>query len=109
MAIPELRLDAFREWARIEAQVAAGPPGRRSWREVAASLAAGIAKLALLAVLPFLALVRVSVFLYLHQRTPAWLALLAGAACTVALVTTYASWVWRRLRSSWGFGPSISR
>jgi hypothetical protein len=50
-----------------------------------------------LAVLPFAALVRVLVFLYLHHGYAVWPALAAGVGCMVGLLTTYAAWAWRRL------------
>jgi hypothetical protein len=103
VALPQLNLDALREWARIEARLTGPPSGPvvpaapRRYRAMVTAGAAAAAKLALLAVLPFLVLVRVSVSLYLHERSPSWLALAGGAACTLALVTVYGAWAWRRL------------
>jgi len=48
------------------------------------------------AFLPFLVLVKVAVFLYSHQGYSTVLALASGTACTAALVTAYAAWVWHR-------------
>lgn len=100
MAIPALHLDAFREWARIEARVMGrlDPPAtRRSRAQVLGALGVAAAQGTALAVLPFAALVRVSVFLYVHHGYPMWLALAAGVGCMVGLVTAYAAWAWRRL------------
>jgi hypothetical protein len=51
----------------------------------------------LVASLPFLALVKVAVFLYQQEGWPTALALAGGTACTAAVVTAYAAWVWHRL------------
>ncbi|HYS59416.1 MAG TPA: hypothetical protein VEM27_02405, partial [Gemmatimonadales bacterium] len=49
------------------------------------------------AVLPFLALVRVAVFLYEYEGWPTAFALTGGIACTAAVVTAYGAWAWHRL------------
>jgi hypothetical protein len=49
------------------------------------------------AVLPFLVLVRVAVFLYEREGYSTAFALTGGTACTAAVVTAYAAWVWHRL------------
>lgn len=100
MAIPALQLDAFREWTRIEARVMGrpDPPAeRRSSARVLAAFGVAAVQATTLAVLPFAALVRVSVFVYLHHGYAVWPALAAGVACMVGLVTAYAAGVWRRL------------
>ncbi|HEX4601354.1 MAG TPA: hypothetical protein VH116_08170 [Gemmatimonadales bacterium] len=98
--MPELKLDAFRAWTRIESQIAgrtapAAAPSKG--RALVLAGARATATVALLIALPFLLLVRVSLFLYLHRHVPTWLALAAGAGCTALLVTGYAAWGWRRL------------
>ena len=55
------------------------------------------ARALLLALLPFLVLVKVAVFLYTHRGYSTVLALAGGTACTTAVVTSYAAWVWHRL------------
>ncbi|HYK82605.1 MAG TPA: hypothetical protein VEU55_05620 [Gemmatimonadales bacterium] len=103
MASPALTLDAFRARSPGAAHVVARPApparlaARRSLGAVMVAAAVAAATLALLAALPFLALVRLSVFLYLRHRYPTWLALAGGVAGTVGLVTLYAAWVSRRL------------
>ena len=54
------------------------------------------ARALVVAFLPFLVLVKVAVFLYSHQGYSTVLALASGTACTAALVTAYAAWVWHR-------------
>ena len=51
----------------------------------------------LVALLPFLVLVKVAVFLYTHQDYSTVLALAGGTACTAAVVTAYAAWAWHRI------------
>jgi hypothetical protein len=106
MASPPLTLDALREWTRVEAQITGrprppGPPGpptpRHSLGNQVLGLAATAARYILLAVLPFVALVRVSVFLYLRHGYPGWFAVLAGVGCAMGLVTAYGAWWSRRL------------
>jgi len=96
---PDLKLEALGDWARIESRITGQPaPGAaRRPADLAAALATAAAQLVVLAVLPFLALVRVASFLYLHHHASPWLALAAGAGCTLALVTAYAAWVSHRL------------
>ena len=50
-----------------------------------------------MALLPFLVLVRVAVFLYEREGYSTVLALAGGAACTAAIVTAYAAWAWHRI------------
>jgi len=54
------------------------------------------AKALAVALLPFLVLVKVAVYLYSHQGYSTVLALASGTACTAALVTAYAAWLWHR-------------
>jgi len=96
---PEPKLDALADWARIESRITGQPAPRAARRpaDLAAALAAAALRLAVLAVLPFLVLVRVASYLYLHHHASPWLALAAGAGCTFGLVTAYGAWVSHRL------------
>ncbi|PYP47353.1 MAG: hypothetical protein DMD42_02525, partial [Gemmatimonadetes bacterium] len=49
-----------------------------------------------MALLPFLLLVKVAVYLYSHQGYSTVLALAGSAACTAAVVTAYMALVWHR-------------
>lgn len=96
VTIPPLDSSALREWERIAAgplPVAAAVPHHGAWpvRVIRFS-----AKVLLVALLPFLALVKAAVFLYAHEGYPTALALTGGIACTAAVVTTYAAWAWHR-------------
>ena len=99
MVRPEPKLDALADWARIESRITGQPAPRAARRpaDLAAALAAAALRLAVLAVLPFLVLVRVASYLYLHHQASPWLALAAGAGCTFGLVTASGAWVSHRL------------
>ncbi len=89
-----LNSSALREWERIAAgPVAAGAVARRRtvWPFPIARLAA---QALLVALLPFLVLVKVAVFLYTREGYSTVLALACGTACTAAIVTAYAALVW---------------
>jgi hypothetical protein len=93
---PRLDSSALREWERIAAgPVTTGPParGRGTWPLRVVRLAA---QALLVAILPFLVLVKVAVFLYGREGYSALLALAGGTACTAAVVTAYAAVVWHR-------------
>lgn len=99
MAARELELEALREWARLEARAPRALAHARARRHpslVAATFALA-AKLLLLAVLPFVILIRVAVFLYAEQRYAPWLAIGGGVGATLVLVTLYASWLAHKL------------
>jgi hypothetical protein len=73
----------------------AAPPVRhgRAWPLRVVRLAA---KALAVALLPFLVLVKVAVYLYSHQGYSTVLALAGGTVCTAAVVTAYAAWAWHR-------------
>lgn len=96
MAIPKLKLSAFAEWARFDARVGGTRPAPKAGH-LARGVLAACGQFLLLAALPFLVLVRVSVFFYSHYGYATWPALAVGAVCTLALVTAYAAWLWRRI------------
>src|SRR5882762_4093343 len=97
MTIPRLESSALREWDRLAgAATTARPEPRRPgpWTVEVVRLAA---KIVLVALLPFIALVKVAVFLYQHEGGPTAFALAGGVACTAAVVTAYGPWAWHRL------------
>jgi hypothetical protein len=97
MTVPRVESHALREWERIAAgPVAARPRHRRAgaWLLAVVRLAA---KVVVVALLPFLALVRTAVYLYEREHTPVVLALLGGIACTTAIVALYGAWLSHRL------------
>lgn len=96
MTSPRLDSSALHEWERIAAgPVTTGAPAghRRAWLFRFVRLAAlGL----LVALLPFLVLVKVAVFLYTREGYGTLVALAGGTACTAGVVTTYAALVWHR-------------
>ncbi len=96
MTIPPLDSSALREWDHLAgAATTARPEPRRlgPWTVEVVRLAA---KVVLVALLPFIALVKVAVFLYQHEGWPTAFALAGGVACTAAVVTAYGTWTWHR-------------
>src|SRR2546430_5829535 len=97
VTLARLQSSALREWDRL---VGALETARRDPRHLgpwAAQVVRFAAKVVFVAVLPFLALVRVAVFLYEYEGWPTAFALTGGIACTAAVVTAYGAWVWHRL------------
>ncbi len=96
--LARLRREAAREWRARRT-----PPRRDTGRPIERGLA-WPERLALFTVtalvlgaLPFVALVRGSVYLHQARGLPAWLALAAGVLITTGLVTAYAAWLVRRV------------
>jgi len=97
VTLARLQSSALREWDRL---VGALETARRDPRRLgpwAVQVVRFAAKVVFVAVLPFLALVRVAVFLYEYEGWPTAFALTGGIACTAAVVTAYGAWVWHRL------------
>src|SRR6266851_3799229 len=92
--LPPIDSSALREWDRIAAgAVTTGVKRRTAWHLLLLRL---VAQALLVALLPFLVLVKVAVFLYTREGYATVLALAGGTACTVAIVTGYAALVWHR-------------
>src|SRR5688572_4390775 len=81
----------FRPLAR-RIQHAARPANRRTLE----SWVLGLAKLAVVALLPFIIYVRASVDLYLQGGLSAWSAILGAALITASLAFAYGLWLSRR-------------
>lgn len=71
----------------------ASNPGRTAWCKPVIQ----VLTLGTLGVLPFVVLVRGSVYFYEDRAWPAWLALVAAASGTLILVAGYGAWVTRRI------------
>ena len=97
VAIPPLDSSALREWERLAGALTTTRPEPRRPGPWAAQVVRLAAKIVLVALLPFLALVKVAVFLYQHEGWPTALALAGGVAGTAAVVTAYGTWAWHRL------------
>lgn len=72
-------------------------PARPRARQLVTALFFFIAKAVAIVVLPFLVLLRSSVYLYQDRGIPTWLALAAGVALTLGVVTAYGAWISKRL------------
>ena len=97
MTLPHLDSSALREWERLAGALTTGRREPRRPGPWAAQVVRLAARIVLVALLPFLALVKVAVFLYQHEGWPTALALAGGIACTAAVVTAYGTWAWHRL------------
>src|SRR5206468_11953364 len=89
VTLARLQSSALREWDRL---VAALETARRDPRRLvpwAVQVVRFAANVVFVAVLPFLALVRVAVFLYEYVGSATAFALTGGIACTAAAVTAY--------------------
>ncbi len=94
--LAELKAEAALEFARRSAPLpspAADPtPGAPAWiRPTQRILTVG-----LLVALPFLVLVRGSVYFYSQRGWPGWLALVGAGAATLVVVGVYGAWLARR-------------
>ena len=97
MTIPRLDSSPLREWERIAAgPLTTGTPARRRWGWPVRVVRLA-AQALLIALLPFLVLVKVAVFLYAREGYSTVLALAGGTACTAGVVTGYAALVWHRV------------
>ena len=89
--LDRLKKEADREFK--QQLKAAGKPRRQrrpaTWGQVARTAAAFAASAFVLGALPFFALIRGAVYLHAHRGVSTWLALLAGIAITVVIVTAY--------------------
>jgi hypothetical protein len=113
--LEQLRAEVDREWratrrlAPSPASVAAPRAGLRR------TVLVGVLRVAVILLLPFVVLVRSSVFLYARRGAPTWLALAGGALLALLVVTVYAAWLSHRLSgrarvgvmAKWVAGPLV--
>ena len=97
MALLRLQSTALREWDRLASALENVRREPRRLGPWVVQIVRFAAKVVLVALLPFFALVRVAVFLYQREGWPTAFALAGGIACTMAVVTAYGAWVWHRL------------
>jgi len=95
LKLERLKREAQKEWKRKWRATTRATPAE--WRALAGDVALAFLKLAVIIGLPFAVLVRGSVFIYEHGKTPVWLALLTAAFLTGAVITAYAVWLARKL------------
>src|SRR5258708_13544968 len=91
--LEQLRAEVDREWRaarRLAPSPASVAPPRAGLRR--RGLVA-VLRVAVILLLPFVVLVRSSVFLYARRGTPTWLALAGGALLALLVVTVYAAFL----------------
>jgi hypothetical protein len=104
--IPDFRVPELDELLKMK-------PARR--RKPARRLLLGLLTAAVLTILPFTLLLRVSTHLYQSLGVPTWLALGLGATLALGAVTVYGSWISKRLTgkaraiviAKWVAGPLV--
>lgn len=104
--LARLKREAQKEWRRKWRQKLrqAAPATSAEWRVLAGEAIRGLLKITLIIALPFAVLVRGSVFIYVHDKTPVWMALLTAAFLTGAVITAYAVWMARKFTRRGGRG-----
>jgi hypothetical protein len=92
--LAELKAEAAREFAdrAPPAPTQVATAGEFSWTKPVLRILA----IEALVALPFLVLVRGSVYFYAHRGWPGWLALTAASAATLIVVAVYGAWLARR-------------
>lgn len=93
-----LKAEAAREFAERAARPAPqrSSTERRPLRRVASGTAYRVLTVIALVALPFVLLVRGSVYLYAHRGLPSWLALVVSGLATLVVITMYGTWLLRR-------------
>jgi hypothetical protein len=87
--LDRLRKEADREFKARQKRARKGRRPLETWGSLARDAGAFAASALILGALPFFALIRGAVYLHAERGVSAWLALLAGVAVTVAIVTAY--------------------
>jgi len=97
--LERLKREAQKEWKRTWRKKLrqAAPANAAEWRALAAAILGAVLRVALIIALPFLVLVRGSVFFYQNGGTPVWLSVLTAAILTGGVITAYAVWIARKL------------
>ena len=93
--LARLKREVRREWRR-RATAIRSTLSRDNVSGLAREVALTLLKVAAIVALPFVVLVRASVYSYVHLL-PTWPALAAGALLTLLVVAAYAAWLSRRL------------
>ena len=104
LRLARLKKEAQREWRQKWRQRRAAPSTPAEWKALAGETVIGSLKIALIIALPFIVLVRGSVFIYEHGSTSVWVAVVVAGFLTGAVVTAYALWIARRLTKKGGRG-----
>src|SRR5258705_9221967 len=97
--LERLKREAQKEWKRKWRKKVRQPPPANAaeWRALGGAILGAVLKIALIIALPFLVLVRGSVFFYEHGGTPVRLSVLTAAILTGGVITAYAVWIAKKL------------
>jgi len=113
--LEQLRIEVDREWRAAHRPRPVVVPAVPRRPGVGRAVLIAALRVAVILLLPFIVLVRSSVFLYARRGAPTWLALLGGAVLTLLVVTVYAAWLSHRLSgrarvgamAKWVAGPLV--
>jgi hypothetical protein len=97
--LEQLKREVHKEWKRKwrKKLKQAAPKTAAEWRALGVEAIGAVLKIALIIVLPFVVLVRGSVFIYENGTRSVWLAVLTAAILTGGVITAYAVWIARKL------------
>src|SRR5262245_65162108 len=97
--LAKLKREAEKEWRKKwrKKLKQATPANAAEWRALGIAALAAVLRVAFIIVLPFLVLVRGSVFFYENGGTPVWLSVLTAAILTGGVITAYAVWLAKKL------------
>ena len=97
--LEHLKREAQKEWKRKwrKKLKQAAPKTAAEWRALALEALGAVLNVALIIILPFVVLVRGSVFIYENGTRSVWLAVCTAAVLTGGVVTAYAVWLARKL------------
>jgi len=97
--LAKLKREAQKEWKRKWRKKLrdAAPKNAAEWKALAVEATAAVLKVVVIIVLPFVVLVRGSVFIYEHGTRSVWLSVLTSAILTGGVITAYAVWIARKL------------
>jgi hypothetical protein len=97
--LERLKREAQKEWKRRwrKKLQQAAPKTAAEWRALAAAALGAVLRVLFIIALPFLVLVRGSVFFYQNSGTPVWVSVLTAAILTGGVITAYAVWLARKL------------
>lgn len=95
--LEQLRAEVDREWRTAHRPRPVAVPAAPRRPGVGRAVLVAALRVAVILLLPFIVLVRSSVFLYARRGAPTWLALSGGAVLSLLVVTVYAAWLSHRL------------
>lgn len=113
--LEQLRAEVDREWRATHRPAPVVTPVAPSRTGLRRTLLVVTLRVVVILVLPFVVLVRSSVFLYARRGAPTWLALGGGALLALFVVTVYAAWLSHRfsgrarvgVMAKWVAGPLV--